>query len=447
MSVATKKAKPKGVVKVKPKSSAKAKPKRAARIKPKGKAKTKLKGATTVTTRAPGSAAANGRSAAVAKKAPPSPKTLEELLHFVENVKRQWMSTIDAMIDPLMIVTRDFKVQKANFALAKMAGLNVKDVLGKKCYEMFAARKSPCPGCKMKEAAKTSELGSYNLENVRGDRFYEVSSQPMTDLDGHKDGVVQIYRDRTEAKRLQQQLSQQEKLASIGLLAGGVAHEINNPLGGILIFSQMLLREIAKDSPHYQDVVEIEAATQRCKAIVESLLDFARQNPGPGKKNKADDVDVLDAIRTAMRFGKVGIKAGANVDVTDEFSGDHTVKVDRNRLIQLFLNLIQNALQAMPDGGTLVIRARRVKGKDGPIGRYEVEDTGVGIAPEHLGKIFDPFFTTKDPGDGTGLGLALCYGIVQELHGVMRVDSTINVGTRFTIDLPLGQAVSEKKPA
>lgn len=376
------------------------------------------------------------------------PQSEAELLHFVEDLKRQWMSTIDAMVDPLMIVSKTFAIKKANLALAKAAGQDVKDVIGKKCYAAFAGRKSPCPGCKMKERAAKSEAGTFNLENVQGDRHFEVTSQPMLNQAGDLDGIVHVYRDRTEAVRLQQQLSQQEKLASIGLLAGGVAHEINNPLGGILIFSQMLLRELDKESPHYQDVVEIEAATQRCKAIVESLLDFARQNPGPGRKVKLQDVSVVDAMRTAMRFGKVSAKAGANIDMQEEFDDDpHTIHFDRNRLIQLFLNLIQNAVQAMPDGGTLTMRASTVMVNGQAVGRYEVEDTGVGIPPEYMGKVFDPFFTTKDPGEGTGLGLALCYGIVQDMHGALRVESKVNVGTRFFVEVPLGQSTELSKPA
>ncbi len=373
------------------------------------------------------------------------PRTQAELLHFVEELKRQWMSTIDAMVDPLMIVGPDFAIKKANLALARHAGLEVKKVIGKKCYAAFAGRKSPCPGCKIKDTRGGSDTKNFNLEGVQGERYYEVTSQPMTELDGPS--VVHVYRDRTEAKRLQMQLAQQEKLASIGLLAGGVAHEINNPLGGILIFSQMLLRELDKESPHYQDVVEIEAATQRCKAIVESLLDFARQNPGEGKKQKIEEISILDAVRTAMRFGKVSIKPGTQVDIKEEFGGEHIVTFDRNRLIQLFLNLIQNALQAMPDGGTLMVRASAAKRGDKHVGLYEVEDTGVGIAPEHLGKIFDPFFTTKDPGEGTGLGLALCYGIVQDLGGALRVESNLNVGTRFFIEIPLVGARTLKTSA
>lgn len=370
----------------------------------------------------------------------------EQLLEFVENLKRQWVSTIDALVDPLVIVNKNYEIQKSNVAMAKIAGKEVKQIVGQKCYEVFSARKSPCPGCKLGSSFKSNESSSFELEGVRGDRFYEVSSQPQVGTDGTIEGVVHVYRDRTEQKKMQEQLAQQDKLASIGLLAGGIAHEINNPLGGILIFSQMLLREIPKDSPHYEDVFEIEAATQRCKAIVESLLDFARQNPVNAKKT--EEFNVADAIKTAVRFGKVAIKKPGSVEIIEKFKDDsHFMKVDRNKIIQVFLNLIQNAIQAMPDGGTLTIKASTYWKDALPWGQFIVEDTGVGIPPEHLSRIFDPFFTTKDPGEGTGLGLALVYGFVQDLGGRMWVESAVNEGSKFFVELPLSRSETKSKTA
>ena len=380
-----------------------------------------------------------------AKKSPEK-QSPEELIRFVENLKQQWVSTIDALVDPLMIVTKDYKIHKANKSLARMAGTNVKDLIGSPCYKAFANREKPCSGCKMKEFVDQSTSGQYELDNIHADKFFEVASQPLYDSDEKFIGAVQVYRDRTHAKRLQEQLMQQEKLASIGLLAGGVAHEINNPLGGILIFSQMLLKEMDKASPHYQDVVEIEAATQRCKAIVESLLDFARQQPA--RRNKEANINVIEAIQTALRLGKVSTPKGT-IDIDQQIDEDlaHHTAGDRNKLIQLFLNLIQNAIQAMPDGGRLIVRGSTEERAGELIGVYEVQDTGIGIAPEYVKKVFDPFFTTKDPGEGTGLGLALCYGIAQEMGGTMECESTVNVGSTFRIELPLVETVPNKESA
>jgi len=363
-----------------------------------------------------------------------------ELLVFVEELKRQWMATIDAMVDPLMIVDKSYRIAKANRAMAEHAGRPVRDILGKKCHEVFAGSKSPCRNCTMPLAVRTGKPQTWTLDGISGDRHFEVSSQPIFDASGKMDGIVQVYRDRTAAKRFEQQLQHNEKLASIGLLAGGVAHEINNPLGGILIFSQMLLREMDKASPHYQDVVEIEAATKRCKAIVESLLDFARQRPA--KQTTTEAIDPREAARTALRFSKVGWK-GKSIDVVEDWDArPATVLGDHNKLIQVFLNLIQNAVQAMPDGGTLTLASRVRAGSGGGEIDVRISDTGVGIPPANLKKIFDPFFTTKDPGEGTGLGLAICHGIIQDLSGELTVESRVGRGTSFQVRLPCNRELT-----
>ncbi len=359
-----------------------------------------------------------------------------DLVTFVEELKRQWMATIDALIDPLMIVDENYSIKKANQALAKLVDKHPRDITSAKCYEIFASRTSPCVGCKIKEAALGKKDVTYHLEKIRGDRFFEVTSQPLMSSDAKPklEGIIQVYRDRTDAKRMQEQLLQSEKLASIGLLAGGVAHEINNPLGGILVFSQMLLREMAKDSPHYNDVVEIEAAAIRCKDIVQNLLDFARKQPEQSSTTKKDQVNPEEALKTALRFAKIN-PLFHQVTLLEEYNLDakYFLECDRNKLIHVFLNLIQNAVQAMPDGGSLSLRTYL----DKSTAIIEIEDTGIGIPPEHLRKIFDPFFTTKEPGEGTGLGLAIVFSSVDELNGKIEVQSVINEGTLFRINLPV----------
>lgn len=361
----------------------------------------------------------------------------ENLLDFVETLKLQWMNLIDAIIDPIMIVDTEYKVTKANKALASVADVeNVKNVLGKKCFEIFAGRKTPCVGCRMTDSLNMGKNYTYDFDYKLGGKYYEVTSQPFVNEAGVASGVVQIYRDRTEAKNLHSQLIQSEKLASIGLLAGGIAHEINNPLGGILIFSQMLLKEMDKASPHYGDVVEIEAATQRCKEIVENLLNFARQQPGEVPKSQTP-LKIKEIVDSALRFAKVASEA-KKCEVFCEWD-DQEIEImgERNRYIQIFLNLFQNAFQAMPDGGTLTIVQKNNISDDGANYVFvEVRDTGMGIPPENIDQIFDPFFTTKDPGEGTGLGLAICYGMLKEMGGELSVSSELNEGTAFQLKIP-----------
>lgn len=360
----------------------------------------------------------------------------KDSIEFVEGLKKRWMATVDAIIDPLMLIDKDYTILQANRALAAHGQKDIRELVGSKCYEAFAGRKSPCPGCKLQGSWQSQEPKTFELQKVAGDRFYEVNTQPIMDAKGELEGSLHIYRDRSLAKQMENQLIQHEKLASIGLLAGGIAHELNNPLGGILLFSQMVLRTMAKTDAHYQDVVEIEAAAQRCKHIVENLLDFARKQPLVEEKGRHERLELQEPIVSALRFCSVG-RATERVQISEEWSPDGAPALgNRNRLTQVFLNLIQNALQAMPQGGRLRLRTYQREDETGSWSIGEVIDTGVGIAPDQLQKIFDPFYTTKPEGEGTGLGLSICHGIVQDFGGRIEVDSVLHQGSCFRVIIP-----------
>ena len=365
---------------------------------------------------------------------------MEQSLEFIEGIKRRWMATVDAIVDPLMLIDKDYKVIQANQALAKIAGKDIKKVVGSHCYKMFAGRDTPCPGCKLQESISTETTQTFEL-NAIDNRYYEVATQPILDGNGVIEGSLHIYRDRTLAKQLQSQLIQTEKLASIGLLAGGIAHELNNPLAGILLFSQMLLRTVSKESVYYQDVEEIENAAKRCKAIVDNLLDFARQQPVVSGENK-EVVSLHEALAAALRFSTAGGKAN-RFEIIEKFDATLDVRTtgNRNKIIQVFLNLIQNALQAMPNGGRLTLRS--LASEDAAWTIIEIEDSGVGIPAAHIKKIFDPFFTSKAEGEGTGLGLSICHGIIEELGGKIEVRSKLRKGTTFAIHFPAALALRE----
>lgn len=364
---------------------------------------------------------------------------------FVESLKRRWMATVDAMVDALMIIRPDYTISQANRAMAELSGRNVKEIVGKKCHEIFANSSTPCKGCKLMDTFTQQSAANFELEEIGDHRSYEVSSQVMRDESGKIDGVLNIYRDRTQAKQLQRQLMQNEKLASIGLLAGGVAHEINNPLGGILIFSQMLLREMDQKSQHYEDVKEIEAATQRCKSIVESLLEFAHQQPLASNEETHELIDLRESIQSALKFSSVG-GATSHVEVEQVWDDKpYLVKGNRNKTIQVLLNLIQNAIHAMPHEGKLALRIKRQNLESQSYIVIEVEDTGIGIAESELEKIFDPFYTSKAQGEGTGLGLSICYGIAEDMGGWIDVESKINLGSCFKFIVP--EATVSRKSA
>jgi len=231
--------------------------------------------------------------------------------------------------------------------------------------------------------------------------------------------------------KFQKKIADTDKLASLGLMAGGVAHELNNPLGGILTMTQLILEEIPEDSPIREDLKEIEEAALHCRDIVSNLLHFARQ----GREPKFEQLQILEIINTSARLVKHHFKnmdINLDVEVPDDLP---LLWGDASKLQQVFVNLITNAAQAMPGGGTIKIKA--YVAEDGRNIAIDVIDRGVGIPADKLDSIFDPFFTTKEEGQGTGLGLSVSHGIVKEHRGEITVESTEGKGSRFTVYLPI----------
>ncbi|PWH14365.1 MAG: hypothetical protein DDG60_08060 [Anaerolineae bacterium] len=226
-----------------------------------------------------------------------------------------------------------------------------------------------------------------------------------------------------------EQLVHSENLASLGQLAAGVAHELNNPLGTILLYAESAERECAEDDARRADLAMIIKETKRCKRIVADLLNFSRQH-----QVIAHPTDVNALLQELVEMAPRRIKTVTIPIVTDFDRTLPLIEGDSAQLRQVFLNILTNAVEAMPNGGTLTIRTRHESADKVTI---EIQDTGVGIPPENLGKLFTPFFTTKPIGKGTGLGLAISYGIVKMHRGQIQVKSQVGQGTTFTIQLPV----------
>lgn len=244
-------------------------------------------------------------------------------------------------------------------------------------------------------------------------------------------GAVLVGLDLRRRRALEDQIQRAQKLAAVGLLAAGIAHEINNPLSGVVGYSRLLLeRPLA---PDIRDKVEkIAASGERCRKIVEGVLLFSRQREG-GQRRPVEVAGVLDRV---LRIGEYQWRMH-NVRVVREGLAQATVFGDADQIEQVLLNLLSNAVDAMPRGGTIRVTLGLTDAADGNRRvRLEVADEGVGIPPEVQGRIFDPFFSTKEIGKGTGLGLAISYGIVKDHGGDIQVRSTPGQGTTFTIHLP-----------
>ncbi len=227
----------------------------------------------------------------------------------------------------------------------------------------------------------------------------------------------------------QKELLHKEKLASMGQLAAGVAHEINNPLGTILLFADVMHNETRADDPRRNDLRMIINETTRCKTIVASLLNFARQ-----QEVLAQETDIHTLLEQVLK-DVVLQPSFERVEIVRQFSPDlPIIQADPSQLRQVFVNLLNNAAEAMPEGGTITLTTRPVNNQGMEI---KVSDTGCGISEENLGRLFTPFFTTKPPGKGTGLGLSIVYGIVKMHRGQITVQSQVGKGTTFTVTLPL----------
>jgi two-component system NtrC family sensor kinase len=225
----------------------------------------------------------------------------------------------------------------------------------------------------------------------------------------------------------QQQLVQKEKLASVGQLAAGVAHEINNPLGTILLYADILHKETPEDEVQQREDLEmILREATRCKTIVNDLLNFSRQNEIMAQETDLNQLLTELVSQSSLKELFDGIQLETELD--PELP---TIQADPLQLTQVFQNLMNNAAEAMPEGGRLLLRTRQGPGTDHVT--TQVQDTGVGISEDNMKKIFTPFFTTKPIGKGTGLGLAIIYGIVKMHRGQISVQSTVGQGTTFTI--------------
>jgi len=233
-----------------------------------------------------------------------------------------------------------------------------------------------------------------------------------------------------ELTEMHAHLIQSEKLASLGKLAAGVAHEINNPLGGILIYSHLLLEDINKDDPHHENLKKIVKETTRCKDIVKGLLDFARP-----KEPETSEVNVNNLVENAMSI----IESQAlfqNIDIKKEYMDNPPeIIADSSQLHQVFINIILNAAEAMQGNGTLTIRT--YVADDGKNISIQFTDTGPGIDEEVKARLFEPFFTTKEVGQGTGLGLAISYSLIRKHQGTIEVESRVGEGSTFTVKLPI----------
>ena len=352
---------------------------------------------------------------------------VQERTKEIEQAKQYIESLLENANDVIYTLDRDQCFTYVNSKVESL-GYTKDDLIGRPYLTLLSKRYR---GRHLKDTLDVGVKQVYEVEMVsrKGDhRSVLVSVSPLFDQQGEPLGMLGIARDITERKTLEQQVQNAERLASVGKLAAGVAHEINNPLGGILNCLYNIRKGTLSEARAQEYMHFMEDGLQRVQKIVRQLLDFSQQYQ---PELVATEINPL--VDRVLALTKHTLLAKA-IDLQTHY--DHElpmIMVDPHMIEQVLTNLILNAAQATHEGGEVIIRTRQING----VCEIDVEDTGCGIAPEVRSKIFDPFFTTKRTGEGTGLGLSVSLGIVERHGGEMLLESEVGKGTKFTIRLPL----------
>jgi two-component system NtrC family sensor kinase len=371
------------------------------------------------------------------------------LFEEINREKKEWERTFDAITDMVWIEDGKRRVVRANRTLLQKTGLAAATLAGRTCDELLERLGIPGTTCLCDETRAGRRPSAQEFRNPGGSIF-QFFAYPLIDEEGRLYAIVHYLKDVTGQKRLEQQLIRSDRLASLGTLVAGIAHEINNPLGIIAGYAEALLDRAGDPAlaaaPQFEDFPEylrtIHHEIFRCKSILQSLLEFAR--PSGGTFREIDVNTLIKEVLLLLKHRAARLQHRIDLRLARELP---TILADAGSLRQVLMNLLLNAIWFTPEGGSITITSAADTGpvREGPLEsvrrvRVTVQDTGSGIAPEMLGKVFDPFFTTKPVGEGTGLGLTISHRIVEEHGGSIDVDSGPGRGATFTITLPAAEA-------
>lgn len=370
---------------------------------------------------------------------------LENALLFEEisREKKEWERTFDAITDMVWIEDGRQRVIRANQTLLAKTGFSPVDIAGAQCWDIFERIGIYAEGCLCPDTISHKRPSFRELKGQAAGIFH-FWSYPLIDEEGSLYAIVHYLKDVTDQKRLEQQLIRSDRLASLGTLVAGIAHEINNPLGIIAGYSEALIDRAGdkglldnkkfEDFPEYLTTIHNEIF--RCKNILGSLLDFAR--PPCGTFREIDINELIKEVILLINHKAKRLEHQIELRLNRELP---KIYADPGSLRQLFMNIIINSIYFTPERGSIIIRTE--SGEEGEVSgpgkdniKVSVSDTGKGILPDLIDKVFDPFFTTKSVGEGTGLGLAICHKIVEKHGGNIYVESEEGKGTTFIIRLP-----------
>jgi signal transduction histidine kinase len=334
------------------------------------------------------------------------------------------MAVFDGIMSPLAITDLDHNIIMVNKATASLFGDKIPRLLGRKCYEAFRKESEPCPNCPVSETIRTSKPSHRLSTNPLVNRTLEEYTYPIFDASGNLSLIINYGIDVTDKIKMERQLVQADKMASLGTLAAGIAHEIRNPMATINLNTQILLRDLDVGEEHQVYMLDIQKEVKKIERIISEILEFSKPRPAHLVENNINEVVLSVHELTRVQLRQDDLRVHFNL-------ADHlpAVLIDPAQISQVVINLVINAMQAMPDGGDLTVTTQT----DSTTRRVEllVGDTGLGIPNENLSKIFDPFYTNKP--EGTGLGLSIARQILDKNQAAIRVSSKEGQGTVFRI--------------
>lgn len=360
----------------------------------------------------------------------------EEALRDQEESHRKGVENAPAPI--FKISCQDGAILRANREAEKVTGFLQEELQGRPIWELHPPEEQEQLRQLTKDTNSQGYLSREDLHLIAKDGNVVPVSVYFGIIEHRGEKTIQgIYLDVSDRKRLESQLIQSEKMAAIGQLAAGIAHEIRNPLGIILNALYDLSEILDTDNPEvWEDLRIAKDEIVRAQEIINTLLEFSRESVA-----EMEEVNLNDLLRKTLQLMHKYLQTN-NVRVVTALGKVGICLANQNALRQVFLNLITNAVQAMPNGGELRLRTQRIANKSVLI---EVSDTGIGIPERHLNSIFNPFFTTKEPGQGTGLGLSVVHSVIKRYQGRITVRSKPHEGTTFLIELPCPCAKERRK--
>ncbi len=365
-------------------------------------------------------------------------RQLKKNLNEKEEVKNYLRNILESLTTGVIVLDLEEKISTFNRAAEYMTGLRSKDVMGKRIDKIMSTDLFPNLDLQpelLMDVYSKNEVETIILQKGKDDIYVSLSSFPVTDPLGNKIGTALNLQDITQLKKLEEKANRSDRLAAMGEMAAEIAHEIRNPLGSIELFATTLKKDL-EDFGELRILAEhISSGVRSMNNVISNLLLFIR----PDHRLEFQIFDILTPLNDSLSFSCDLVESnGRNIDVVTQYPFEPLlIHGDADLLKQVWLNLIMNAVQAMPDGGTLTISAKKVdcESTGSSLAEIRFSDTGNGISEDSISKIFNPFFTTKTK--GTGLGLAIVHNILKIHGGDIDVESSEKSGTECIVTLPL----------